>query len=96
MKVVFKNIKEYAVRFLFTQRCKYCGRVIDIRKESCDSCENSIKEITGAICFKCGKEKKKCDFLQFVHPKWAKSYIMTVSQRKGDLFYGNFCFGCGG
>lgn len=61
MKKAFKNIKEYAVRFLFTQRCKYCGRVIDIRKESCDSCENSIKEITGAICFKCGKEKKKCD-----------------------------------
>ncbi len=55
-----KKFKKYAVRFLFTQRCKYCGRVIDIRKESCELCENSIREIKGAICFKCGKEKKKC------------------------------------
>ncbi len=57
----FKKFKEYAVSFLFTQRCKYCGRVIDIRKEACELCENSIREIKGAVCFKCGKEKKKCD-----------------------------------
>ena len=57
----FKAFKEYFASFLFTKRCKYCGRVIDIRKDSCDSCENSIKEIKGAVCFKCGKEKKKCD-----------------------------------
>ncbi len=57
----FKIFKDYFASFLFTQRCKYCGRVIDIRKESCEPCENSIREITGAVCFKCGKEKKKCD-----------------------------------
>ena len=57
----FKAFKEYFASFLFTQRCKYCGRVIDIRKESCEPCENSIREITGVVCFKCGKEKKKCD-----------------------------------
>lgn len=57
----FKKIKEYTGRFLFTQRCRYCGRVIDIRKEACQACEENIKEITGAICYKCGKEKKKCD-----------------------------------
>ena len=56
-----KKIKEYVGRFLFTQRCRYCGRVIDIRKDSCQACEESVKEIIGAICYKCGKEKKKCD-----------------------------------
>lgn len=56
-----KNLKERVADFLFTKRCRYCGRVIDIRKDACDYCENSIREITGEVCFKCGKEKKKCD-----------------------------------
>lgn len=57
----FKKAKDYIGRFLFTQRCKYCGRVIDIRKESCEYCDNNISPIKGEICFKCGKEIKKCD-----------------------------------
>lgn len=44
----------------YPRRCKYCGSVIDLRRDICVNCENSLKEITGEICTHCGAEKQKC------------------------------------
>lgn len=44
----------------FPQRCKYCCKVIDLRKEICLKCENNLQRISGEICYKCGVEKELC------------------------------------
>ena len=45
---------------LFTNRCRYCRKVIDIRNEICPDCESNLQRINGEICLKCGREKDFC------------------------------------
>lgn len=45
---------------LFPERCKYCDRVIDLRRTMCKACENTLYTIGKDICKKCGAEKEFC------------------------------------
>ena len=53
-------IKDYALSVLFTNRCRLCQDVCDIRKELCDKCEENLPVISGEVCFSCGREKELC------------------------------------
>ncbi len=44
----------------FPKRCKYCGKVIDLRHSICIKCANNLQRISGKVCFKCGVEKDFC------------------------------------
>lgn len=56
----FQKLKEIILSLFFTQRCRFCRKVIDIRKSTCDICEDELFKIEGDICFKCGSEKSNC------------------------------------
>ncbi len=56
----FKNLKDLIFSLIFTNRCRFCGDVCDIRKELCEKCDETLPVITGEICYFCGVEKKKC------------------------------------
>ncbi len=60
MKISFEQIKDAFKNLLFTKRCKYCGEVVDLRYEICNSCAADIPRISGEICFSCGAEKAVC------------------------------------
>lgn len=49
------------IKLLYPQRCKYCDIVIDIRREFCHTCENTLQKIEGDICKLCGKKVNDCD-----------------------------------
>ncbi len=49
------------VKLLYPQRCRYCNNVIDIRRELCHTCENTLQRIEGEICKLCGKSIEDCD-----------------------------------
>lgn len=49
------------VKLLYPQRCRYCNNVIDIRREMCHTCENTLQRIEGEICKLCGKNVDDCD-----------------------------------
>ena len=49
------------IKLLYPQRCKYCDIVIDIRREICHTCENTLQKIEGEICKLCGKKSVDCD-----------------------------------
>ena len=53
--------KNIIIKFLYPQRCKYCNNVIDIRREICHTCENTLKKIEGDICKLCGASVNDCD-----------------------------------
>lgn len=53
--------KETALCFLFPRRCRYCGEVIDLRRELCDTCRPDDCRVTGTICPRCGCEKAACN-----------------------------------
>lgn len=48
------------IKFLYPQRCRYCNNVIDIRRDICHTCENTLKRIEGDICKYCGKSVDIC------------------------------------
>ncbi len=52
--------KNFLVKLLYPQRCKYCNNVIDIRREICHTCENTLKKIEGNICKLCGMSINDC------------------------------------
>lgn len=49
------------LRLIYPQRCKYCNAVIDMRRELCHTCQNTLKIIEGDICKLCGKGVNDCD-----------------------------------
>jgi len=49
------------IKLLYPQRCRYCNNVIDIRREMCHTCENTLQRIEGDICKLCGKSVADCD-----------------------------------
>ncbi len=49
------------VKLLYPQRCRYCNNVIDLRRELCHTCENTLQRIEGEICKLCGKSLADCD-----------------------------------
>lgn len=53
--------KNFIIKLLYPQRCKYCNNVIDIRREICHTCENTLKKIEGDICKLCGASVNDCD-----------------------------------
>ncbi len=53
------NIKKI-IKLLYPQRCRYCNVVIDIRRELCHTCENTLKRIEGDICKLCGVSINDC------------------------------------
>ena len=53
--------KNIIIKLLYPQRCKYCNNVIDIRREICHTCENTLKKIEGDICKLCGASVNDCD-----------------------------------
>lgn len=52
--------KKFVIKLLYPQRCRYCENVIDIRKEICHTCENTLKRIEGEICKLCGADVDNC------------------------------------
>ena len=52
--------KNFIIKLLYPQRCKYCNNVIDIRREICHTCENTLKKIEGDICKLCGMSIDVC------------------------------------
>lgn len=48
------------IKLLYPQRCRYCNNVIDIRREMCHTCENTLKRIEGDICKLCGMSVEDC------------------------------------
>lgn len=53
--------KNFIIKLLYPQRCKYCNNVIDIRREICHTCENTLQKIEGDICKLCGKKVNDCN-----------------------------------
>ena len=53
--------KNFIIKLLYPQRCKYCNIVIDIRREICHTCENTLQIIEGDICKLCGKKVNDCN-----------------------------------
>ena len=53
--------KNFIIKLLYPQRCKYCNIVIDIRREICHTCENTLQKIEGDICKLCGKKVNDCN-----------------------------------
>ncbi len=53
--------KNFIIKLIYPQRCKYCNKVIDIRREICHTCENTLQIIEGDICKLCGKSINDCD-----------------------------------
>ena len=53
--------KKFIVKLLYPQRCKYCNNVIDIRREICHTCENTLQKIEGDICKYCGMSASDCN-----------------------------------
>ncbi len=49
------------IKLLYPQRCKYCNNVIDIRREICHTCENTLMKIEGDICKLCGASINDCN-----------------------------------
>ncbi len=60
MTMNYSKISNFAASFLFTKRCRFCRRLIDIRHDICEKCKNNIYRIEGDICFKCGHSQKDC------------------------------------
>lgn len=56
-----KEILKWIIRFIYPKRCKYCKIVIDVRREMCHTCENTLQRIDGEICNLCGKSVSDCD-----------------------------------
>ncbi len=54
------GLKDALLNIIFTRRCKYCGMVIDLRREICLTCENTLRRIEGEVCLKCGYQKSDC------------------------------------
>lgn len=52
--------KNILLKLLYPQRCRYCRRVIDLRREMCHTCENTLKRIVGEICMFCGMNVSDC------------------------------------
>lgn len=53
--------RNFIIKLLYPQRCKYCNNVIDIRREICHTCENTLKKIEGDICKLCGASVSDCN-----------------------------------
>ena len=53
--------RNFIIKLLYPQRCKYCNIVIDIRREICHTCENTLQKIEGDICKLCGKKANDCN-----------------------------------
>lgn len=53
--------KNFIIKLLYPQRCKYCNNVIDIRREICHTCENTLNRIDGDICKLCGASVELCN-----------------------------------
>lgn len=53
--------KNWLIKLLYPQRCRFCNNVIDIRCEMCHTCENTLKRIEGDICKLCGASIEECN-----------------------------------
>ncbi len=54
------KLKDIILSLFFTNRCRLCNIVCDIRSELCESCDETLPEVKGEICYFCGVEKEKC------------------------------------
>lgn len=54
------SLKSFLIACLYPRRCRYCGKVIDLRDETCADCKANEQRITGEICRFCGCEKSDC------------------------------------
>lgn len=58
----FKRIFTETILWLFfTNRCKYCGEILEKGEEICKECSENLPEIKGEKCKYCGAEKSRCD-----------------------------------
>ena len=48
------------IKLLYPQRCRYCDKVIDIRRKICHTCENTLNKVEGEICKLCGASNELC------------------------------------
>lgn len=52
--------KSFFAKLLFPERCRFCNKVIDLRRDVCKDCEENKNEITGEICMLCGFKAEDC------------------------------------
>lgn len=68
------------VKLLYPQRCRFCNNVIDIRREICHTCENTLQRIEGDICKLCGMGENDC---KCGHKKHFYKYICAPFYYEG-------------
>lgn len=61
MKISLERIKKIFLWVFFTNKCKYCNRLIKFGEELCDDCRDNLPVIKGEKCKYCGAEKKRCN-----------------------------------
>lgn len=54
------GFKDGILTLLFTNRCRWCGEVTDVRKKDCDRCLEALDRIDGEICLYCGCKTSDC------------------------------------
>ena len=63
-----RRIWEYAVCFLFPERCIFCNEVIEPLRLCCDRCRGELATVTPPLCRYCGRSKTDCDCHRRHHP----------------------------
>ena len=62
-----EKLKNFIKVIFYTRKCRYCKRVIDVRKTVCPQCENDIVRIEGDVCYRCGLQTSDCHCKKKAH-----------------------------
>ncbi len=81
--------KDFIIKLLYPQRCRFCNNVIDIRREMCHTCENTLQKIEGDICKLCGMMISDCNC---GHKKHFYKYICAPFYYEGAASRGIWRF----
>lgn len=58
---VTKMIKDFLSYLIFTNKCKYCGELINYGEELCEECTKNLPRINFEKCRFCGAGKDRCN-----------------------------------
>lgn len=82
---------DLVARFLFPEKCVFCGKVINQRQQICNSCVAVSVKTDGSACSFCGLPKEYCDCGK--HSRFYDSivcvYLYDDIVKKGVLHYKN-------
>lgn len=55
-----KRLKDFLLWALFTEKCKYCGELVEYGNKLCKDCEEKLPRIEETRCRFCGAGKQRC------------------------------------